>query len=91
MISKEVLAKVNKIIAVAVTKHRIKVVLHNFTNMGNTLQVTLVQDDYTSVYRDGSGSAVNWIHLDRKNCFAQLNDTLRWLHTLENRHELRNM
>lgn len=88
MISKEVLAKVNKIIAVSVTKHRINVVLHNFTSSGNTLQVAQVQDDHTSVYRDGSGSAENWIYLDRKNCFAQLNETLRWLHTLENRDEM---
>lgn len=88
MISKEVLAKVNKIIAVAVTKHRINVALHNFTCFGSVLEVTQVQDNHTSIYRDGSGSAINWIYLDRKNCFAQLNETLRWLHTLENRDEM---
>lgn len=87
MLSKEVLAKVNKIIAVAVSKHRINVALHNFTNMGNTLQVAQIQDDHTSIYRNGSGSAANWIYLDRGNCFAQLNETLRWLRTLENRHD----
>ena len=86
MISKEVLAKVNKIIAVAVTKHRINVVLHNFTSSGNTLQVAQVRDNHASVYRGGSSSAENWIYLDRGNCFAQLNATLHWLHTLENRH-----
>lgn len=88
MISKEVLAKVNKIIAVAVTKHRINVALHNFTCSGSILEVRQVRDDHTSVYRDGSGSAENWICLDRKNCFAQLDETLRWLHTLENRDEM---
>ena len=88
MISKEVLAKVNKIIAVAVTKRCINVALHNFTCFGSVLEVTQVQDNHTSIYRDGSRSAVNWIHLDRKNCFAQLNATLHWLHTLEDRHGL---
>lgn len=87
MISKEVLAKVNKIIAVAVTKHRTNVALHNFTSMGNTLQVAQVQDGYASIYRDGSSSAVNWVYLDRKNCLPKLNETLRWLRTLENRHD----
>lgn len=88
MISKEVLAKVNKIIAVSVTKRRIDVSLFNFTSAGNILQVGRLRHDNTSVYRDGSGSAENWIYLDRKNCFAQLNETLRWLHTLENRDEM---
>lgn len=90
MISKEVLTKVNKIIAIAVTKRRINVDLFNFTGTGNTLRIVHVQDDCTSIYRDGSTSAVNWIYLDRGNCFAALNATLRWLHTLEE-DELRNM
>lgn len=88
MISKKVLVKVNKIIAVAVTKHRINVALHNFTSSGSILEVTQVRDNHTNIYRDGSRSAVNWIYLDRGNCFAQLNETLRWLRTLENREEM---
>ena len=86
MISKKVLAKVNEVIAVAVTKHRILVELHNYTVAGNTLRIAHVQKDCTSLYRDGGDSSPNNdIHLSEKYAFSKLNDTLRWLHTLEGR------
>lgn len=88
MISKEVLAKVNEVVAMAVTKHRVNFNIEN--HEGHTvLRVGQIQKDFSSLYCDGSKNSFdNWIYLERSRSIVELNNILRWLHTLENRHGL---
>lgn len=91
MITKEVLAKVNDIIAVAVTKHRTNINIECY-ELSTILTIGQIQEDFSSLYRDGSKySSDNWIYLTKPNALDQLEQALQWLHTLENRDELRNM
>lgn len=82
MISKEVLAKVNELIALAVTKKRIRIEIHNFTITGASIVVSKVLNDCSSIYSNG-GKYWTQIPLADENTLSDLQQCLEWLNTLE--------
>lgn len=89
MISKEVLAKVNKIVTLSLTKHKISLQLKGFNGGVVFLSIGQVQENNSTIYHNGSSDYVGgWIHLTRPNALYHLEQVLHWLHTLENRHGL---
>ena len=84
MISEEVLAKVNELIALAATKKRICIEIQNFTSAGTTITVSKVLDDCSSIYSTGGGY---WsdarIQLAHENALLKLQQVLEWLNALE--------
>lgn len=86
MVTKEVLAKLNEVIALSVTKRNMDVGIKGYLSVV-TLEVRQVQDDYSSVYQDGTNQgSLNWIRLEcNPNCLEELNETLEWLETLPNK------
>ena len=84
MISKEVLAKVNELIALAVTKKHIYIEIQNYTSAGAIIAVSKVLDDYSSIYSTGRKSWTEaLIQLAHENALSKLQQVLEWLNTLE--------
>lgn len=83
MVNKKVLAKVNKIIALSVTKSRVVVEIKGYLNPIR-LDVGHCQVDNSFLYKDGTNNCYkNWIALERNvDCIDELNKTLEWLETL---------
>ena len=84
MISKEVLAKVNELIALATTKKHIHIEIQNYTSAGTIITVSKVLDDCSSIYYTGGKY---WsearIQLDYESALLKLQQVLAWLNTLE--------
>ena len=84
MISKEVLAKVNELIALAVTKKHICIEIQNYTLTGALILVRKVLDDCSSIYSTGGKYCSDaQIPLAYENTLSDLQQCLEWLNTLE--------
>lgn len=84
MISKEVLAKVNELIAIAVTKKCVHIEFQNYTRNSGIVVFSQVSEDCSSIYPNGN---VYWsdaqISLADKKALSKLEQVLEWLNTLE--------
>ena len=84
MISKEVLAKVNELIALAVTKKSINIQIHSYPSGGARVTFSKVLDDCSSIYSTGRKSWTEaLIQLAHENALSKLQQVLEWLNTLE--------
>ncbi len=82
MISKEVLAKANEVMALALTKHKISLKLMGFDSGRIFLSIGQAQEKGLVIYHHGGDHYFNsWIFLTESNALDQLEQALQWLHT----------
>lgn len=86
MISKEVLAKVNKLVALALTKDEIKVEL-SANQYGVKVGVHQFSHDDQEILTCGDvGYSNHYVYLEEPNALSELNKQIAWVKGLENRH-----
>jgi hypothetical protein len=88
MISKEVLAKVNKLAALALTKDEIKVEL-SANQYGVKVGVHQFVDTAKGIKVCGDvGYGNHYVYLEKSNALSDLNKQIAWVKGLEDRHGL---
>lgn len=88
MISKEVLAKVNKLVALALTKDEIKVEL-GVNKYGVYVGVHQFSYDNQEILTCGDiGFGGHYVYLEEPNALSKLNKQIAWVKGLEDRHGL---